>query len=286
MRNKIILITGLLFIGLVITDSLNNHALTNSSAAPAGNTGSPFDGVTCAQAGCHNVTAVNQPGLITSDIPAGGYIAGTTYTITATVADLTSSFNKFGFQVSPQSNSGTLLGTLIVTNTTQTQLVGSGKYITHKSAGTTGTGNSKTWSFNWTAPATGTGDVTFYGAFNAADGNGLSTGDVISTSTLVIPEHITSSVHDPNNDDVLKVFPNPVSNQLTVSLKSMPSEAQGFVEIISIDGKLIKKIGWENRNSGNLSRSIKIDVLDLNAGIYFINIKMGEHNYIEKVVKK
>ena len=165
--------------------------------------------------------------------------------------------------------------------------MGSGKYITHvHPTGTTGTANSKTWSFNWTAPAAGTGDVTFYGAFNAANGDNNFTGDVISTSTLVIPEHITSSVHDLNNNDILKVFPNPASNQLTVSLKSLPSEAQGLVEVISIDGKLIKKTVWENRNSGNLSGGIKIDVLDLDAGIYFINIKIGEHNYIEKIVKK
>lgn len=272
--------------GLVITDSLSNHALTNGNGAPAGHTGSPSDGFTCARSGCHNGTATNQPGLITSNIPVGGYIAGTTYTITAEIVDLTSSSNKFGFQVSPQSNSGTLLGTLIVTNITETKLVGSGKYITHLNpSGTIGTANSKTWTFNWTAPVAGTGDVTFYGAFNAANGDNNFTGDVISTSTLVIPEHITSSVYDPNNNDVLKVFPNPVSDRLTVSLKSLPSEALGFVEIIGIDGKLTKKIVWENRNSGNLSQGTKIDVSDLNAGIYFINIKMGEHNYIEKVVK-
>src|SRR5204863_8988529 len=95
----------------------------------------------------------------------------------------------FGFEISPQSITGTLLGTLMITNTTETQLVGANKYVTHKLAGTTGAG-SKTWNFNWTAPVAGTGNVTFYGAFNVANNSGNSSGDTIYKSTLVVSECI------------------------------------------------------------------------------------------------
>jgi hypothetical protein len=124
-------------------------------------------------------------GWITSNIPASGYVPGNTYNITATATR--AGHVRFGFEVSPQSPTGVLLGTLIVTNTTETQLVGANKYITHKLAGTTGSG-SKTWNFNWTAPVAGTGNVTFYGAFNCANNSGTSAGDTIFKSTLLVSE--------------------------------------------------------------------------------------------------
>ena len=130
--------------------------------APAGYTGSPHDGKSCVS--CHTgspVTAVS--GWITSNIPPTGYTPDSIYTITATAT--LNGINTFGFEVSPQdSASGTILGTLVVTNSAQTALAGSG-YITQTLSGISGTG-SKSWSFNWVAPHAGNGTVTFYGAFN------------------------------------------------------------------------------------------------------------------------
>ena len=87
-----------------------NTASSNATGAPSGNTGSPADAHTCARSGCHPGTATNINSIITSDVPPTGYIHGTTYTITATVSD--PNLVKFGFEISPQSISGTLLGTL------------------------------------------------------------------------------------------------------------------------------------------------------------------------------
>lgn len=172
-------------ISLMIVDSGFNKADSHTSGSPSARTGSPGDGgATCEN--CHaGPTPTTQVGLITSTIPASGYTAGQTYTITATITR--QGHNKFGFEISPQSPAGTLLGTLIVTNTTEMQLVGSGKYITHKTAGVSGT-NSRSWIFNWTAPAAGNGDVTFYGAFNITNAQNNSSGDTTVLSTLTVNE--------------------------------------------------------------------------------------------------
>jgi hypothetical protein len=163
-----------------------------SNGAPAGRTGSPGDGSSCASSGCHSQTPATASGLISTNIPATGYVPGTTYTITASISHATR--NEFGFQVSPQNATGSILGTLIVTNSTQTKLVGSGGYITHKSAGTAGSGNAKSWSFNWTAPSAGTGAVTFYGAFNSSNNNNGSSGDLITLSNTTVQEALPLSV--------------------------------------------------------------------------------------------
>jgi hypothetical protein len=124
--------------------------------SPAGYTGSPGDGNDCSN--CHNNNPTTATGWITSTIPVAGYIAGQTYQITAT-NNITGS-GKYGFEISPQNASGALLGTM--TAGSNSHLVGSGnKYITQSSASS----SIKTWTFSWTAPVAGTGQVTFYGAF-------------------------------------------------------------------------------------------------------------------------
>lgn len=126
----------------------------NPSGSPAGYTGSPGDtGNTCAN--CHGGSAQTATGWITSNVPAAGYTAGTAYQITVTVTGS----GKKGFEVSPQTISGALVGTL--TAGTGTKIVGS-KYVTQSSGVNTSTA---TWNFTWSAPAAGTGDVTLYGAY-------------------------------------------------------------------------------------------------------------------------
>lgn len=133
----------------------SGYTMMYPNGAPAGVTGSPGDGSNCTS--CHGGTATTTAGLITTNIPAGGYLPGQTYQITAT-NNLTGS-GKYGFEVSPQNVTGTQLGTLVAG--TGSQLVGGTKYVTHINANST----THAWTFGWVAPAAGTGPVTFYGAF-------------------------------------------------------------------------------------------------------------------------
>lgn len=155
---------------------LTSFAAFYPGGAPAGVTGSPGDGADCSS--CHGTAATTTAGWITSNIPAEGYTPGQTYQITAT--NNMAGSGKYGFEVSPQNSSGTLLGTL--TAGTNSKLVGSGKYVTQSSSSNT----LKIWTFSWTAPTAGTGNVTFYGAF-ARNYSGLTT-----LSTLMVTEQVAS----------------------------------------------------------------------------------------------
>jgi hypothetical protein len=185
LRKQVIttMVLGVLF--FIISSISFNNAHSYSTGAPGAKTGSPGDGATCTN--CHSGTASPQTNWITSNVPASGYVPGTTYTFTATATF--TGCTKFGFEISPQNASGTLLGTLIATNTTETQLIASSKYITHTSGGTSVvTTGTKSWSFDWTAPIAGTGAVTFYGAFNATNSSGTNSGDNIYNSNLIVAE--------------------------------------------------------------------------------------------------
>lgn len=209
MKKTIYLLSTVAGLFFLLTSELNY-----STGSPGGKTGSPGDnGNTCTQ--CHGGTATPQEGWISSNIPAEGYEPGQTYTITATGTH--EGVVKFGFEVTSEDMAAAKTGTLIVTNSTENQLANGNTSITHKNTGTTPSGNSKTWSFDWTAPSAGTGDVTFYGAFNAANGNGNNTGDVIYTSTLSIPEMIV------------------VQTGITVSLTGMTPHVGQLMEARLID---------------------------------------------------
>ena len=177
------LLLGVTILATATLSFLSYQTTSKSSGAPSGVANDPASGMTtCTD--CHSGTATSVNGWITSNIPAAGYTPGQTYTITATATSAGKTI--FGFEVSPQNSSGTLKGSLIITSTSTTKIT-STKYVTHTSGGTapsaTGSG-TRSWSFNWVAPAAGTGAVTFYGAFLGGNNNGSSSGDATyKTST-------------------------------------------------------------------------------------------------------
>jgi hypothetical protein len=150
MKKNLLIVTVILSLGVLFS----GFSLMYPNGAPAGYTGSPGDNKECTQ--CHSGTATTVTGIITSNIPAAGYTPGSTYQITVT-NNLTGS-GKFGFELSPQKTDGTQLGTLVAG--TGTKLVGGTKYITHLNATT----STSSWTFDWIAPASGSGTVNFYAA--------------------------------------------------------------------------------------------------------------------------
>jgi hypothetical protein len=263
MTKKATILSIALVFGGIFYASINNNAFTNPNGSPNARTGSPGDGNnTCAISGCHTGSAVqNRAGIITSNIPVEGYTPGQKYTITATTK---STRQNFGFQISPQSMSGALLGVMSITNQSETKLTGGGKYITHTATAQSPTG-VKAWSFDWTAPAAGTGNVTFYGCFNYANGDGGTGGDSIVRSTLVVTEKLLSGV-EANAFTKLgfNIFPMPANNEL--NLKNNHNVFVSSVQIFDINAKLmmVKEVETDG--------SIKLNIENLPIGTYLINI--------------
>jgi hypothetical protein len=198
MKKKLISTLSILTIIVMMMVSLRTQS--SPDGAPSGVANDPSSGsANCTN--CHSGTATipaTSVANITTNIPSGGYTPGATYTVTATINY--AGRTRFGFEVSPQNALGTKLGTLINTSS-QTKLVGSSKYVTQNQAGNLGTG-TKSWSFNWVAPAAGTGTVTFYGALMAANNNGGTSGDLtykVQTSVNeASPCSITASISAPD----------------------------------------------------------------------------------------
>jgi hypothetical protein len=174
------------FIAIILfTLGLTHSIISSPDGAPSGYAYDKASNYrSCATSGCHSGTAVftdTSIAKITSNIPSTGYVPGQTYTFTATVNK--PGYVRYGFQASPQDSVGNYKGTMIVTNTTKTKITGT-KYITH-----TQSGNSQSsWSWNWIAPALGSGQVKMSGALMAANNNAATSGDSVYKVSTIINE--------------------------------------------------------------------------------------------------
>lgn len=269
MKTKLYTLIAAAGIFIFLTSELNF-----GGGSPGAKSGSPGDGgATCTS--CHDdgsASAVDN--WISTNIPTSGYIPGETYTVTAT--GMHTGVNRFGFELTAEDNSNAKTGSFVITDEVATKLTNSNASVTHLQAGTTPSGNTKTWSMNWTAPAAGTGDVTFYAAFNAANGNGNTAGDVIYTSSQMVVEDILSSIAE-NANDLIKVYPNPVTDY--VMINSVNSEITE-INIINMEGSVVYQ------NNSNISQNTKISLSELQAGMYHIVLNTASSQKVSKTIIK
>ena len=164
--------------------SFTGILLANFSQPELGVTGG-FGQQTCNQQLCHSGNALNAPGgsLTINGVPAE-YQPGQTYPITVTLAR--SGQSRWGFELAVRAVSdGQQAGNITVTDSLQTERRAQFgiQYIHHTLSGTSpNTPGPKSWTFNWTAPATAVGVIRFNAAGNAANNNNTNLGDFIYTA--------------------------------------------------------------------------------------------------------
>ena len=221
---------------------------SNGTGSPGGKTDSPLDGQNCT--GCHSGTINSGTGTaaITSDIPISGYVPGNTYTITLT--GVKANCIKFGFELTAE-NGPSKSGNFLITDNT-TKLVNAGMAVSHKSSGTSGSGN-KSWTMDWTAPIPidglvfETGNTTFYASLMFANGNGNNFGDNVFTTSLSVNNGVANGVSD-----------NTTQNAFNYNSKTRTIETINTVSVYDINGKLVLLTNNKNSNISNLKNGIYI----------------------------
>ena len=231
---------------------------SNASGSPGGKTGSPTDGSSCT--GCH-YAGVGTEATITTNIPSSGYIPNQVYTVTANINQ--SGINKFGFEITAEeANFGSAkTGIFLVTNNAETKPTNSSTAITHTAGGNSGS-DSKSWSMNWEAPNTGTGDVTFYGSFIAANGDGNNIGDNYHSATLTINEGVVNSTINLLKESDFTF--NSVSKTIEVIDNS-------DLSVFSLEGKLVLSSNKKHTNLSHLPNGTYIIKSDNNSQKIFIH---------------
>ena len=197
-------------------------------------------------------------GLSTSTLTSSGnneYVPGNTYNLTL---DIQNGSAKNGFQIVVlDSISNSNAGNLIVTDANNTKLISGNNrfYITHKATGTSLTN----WLFDWTAPPTNVGPITFYYAYNVTNNAYNSSGDQIYLSDFTI-------------------YPNSCgcfANTTQVTNTSCYGYNDGIISISSSGGNTPYTYFWSNGLNGSYQNSLK-------AGIYNI-IATDANGYSESL---
>ncbi|MEZ5424984.1 MAG: choice-of-anchor V domain-containing protein [Pyrinomonadaceae bacterium] len=163
---------------------------------------------------CHGDFPVNSGtgNIQIAGLPAN-YLPNQQIPITVTVSDENAVI--YGFQMTAIDSEGKQVGTYTLPGQMPQQLqtvpglVGGQlrTYIEHTSDGVTPTTfGSKSWTFTWNTPATRAGKVSFYAAGNAADSNGVPSGDLIYTTSTATLSGSAITNFDADGQSDISVF--------------------------------------------------------------------------------
>ncbi|MCC7029666.1 MAG: T9SS type A sorting domain-containing protein [Chitinophagaceae bacterium] len=251
----------LLFSALVCLGSVTTYIVFSSSAnASQGVMGASTIG--CGS--CHG-SANAATSIAITGIPAGGYVAGTTYSLTLKITNATKLAAGFDLSVTGGTLSNAPANTMLMGGTEL-----------HHTAPLTIVAGDATWNFSWTAPATSS--VTFNVAGNAVNNNNSDSGDQWSKITIDYVKAIPNAVKDVEQT-ISNLYPNPCTDHLNI-------EAQGAVNLTSvfatdINGRKTLLSGTKV-NAGTYS----FDTHHLSAGHYVLSFLSDGHIQHKQFTKK
>jgi FlgD Ig-like domain len=253
---------------------------------------------------CHSGNAINDPNgaLHILGVPAA-YAPGYTYPITVQLAyslsDTTGASNpKWGFELTAvKLSDGTGAGTfqtpapgdsashypdsLQIKTATSGSFLSSGRqYIEHTTFSTrTDQPSPVQWTMYWTAPASDVGQIDFFAAGNAANGDGSSSGDHIFTTaeSTVVLVSAPIAAHG-TTLELAAPRPNPARNGAAFDY-SLPRPASIDLAIFDAQGRRVRTLAsgarpagaasarWDGRSDGGAPAA---------AGTYFARLRSGD----------
>ncbi len=287
MKKKILLFTAITGLGSLAISSYHlgparsGYDCTGAEAMGTGSFANPT-GCSATGSACHNTSATTSLGvaieLDSAGVPTTHYKGGLTYTVKITGTATGTTNTHFGFQLNAlkgtasatsNADAGTWAATGLPAGTQRT-VPGTYTQLTcmEQSSTQTLSGGSFSESFSWTAPVTGTGSISFWGAANFVNNNtGADAGDVWNTNHVVINEwpSATTSIATIANGMTINAYPNPFTNSFnlqtdntgTYSIQVYDFSGRNLVnEQITINGAPV------SINSGNWATGLYQVVLE------------------------
>lgn len=288
-------VVSALFLVMIICISFSPLDIMKSDGGPPYNTNAPGE-KTCSGAegtnGCHSGGIADNAGAATKSITFSGgtsYLPGQTYTVTVTISHPTR--NRFGFQIvslrnSNDANAGIV--TLTDSARTRSQIPTYGSYQTrnyvmHILNGLNGIANSCSWSYNWTAPSTDEGAITFYACMLAGNGNDLNDAadETYFTQLTINPTAVGVSTQE-KDADKMEVYPNPATS--AVSINYILNETSSFkAELIDIQGKLVQVLYHDEKAIGTIAEKVTL-APGITPGIYLIKFTTDNSESTKRIV--
>jgi hypothetical protein len=124
--------------------------------------------------------------------------------------------------------------------------------------------NQRTWGVEWTAPSQGTGDVTFWVAGNAVNGDTTNSGDGWNLNSTVVPE-----MQMPDNQMILKQGWNLISIpliQTDTQLSTILEDINGKYNAVQAYAVIDTDDPWKHNH---VDKGFSNDLTDLNEKVGF-----------------
>ncbi|MFI5204146.1 MAG: choice-of-anchor V domain-containing protein [Flavobacteriales bacterium] len=242
-------------------------------------TGSPV-GLSTQCGACHNggsvTPAITLHMLDTAGFSVTSYSPGETYIYEVELS--TGGAQQFGFQsvglfTADNTNAGTL--TALSPNTKITTL-GSRKYGEQISKTPNGV-----FQMQWVAPTNAGGEIKFYAAGVAVNGNNSSSGDKAAIATpLVLSENVFFSVNE-NDKPEIRFYPNPVEDEIQMNI---PFTGEVSVRLHDLTGKEV----YHQTHLPENNTSIRISLAHLTSGTYVLHVSRMDGSFSQSttLIKK
>ena len=273
---------------------------THSVNGKRGVTGSPGEN-TCSQSGCHGAGAGGLadnagPGSVSiTTNPAfvnNTYEPNKSYSVTVTVNQVGCSYFGFDFEaldatkpftsITTNNSIGTLSTNVNFPDVSVAPYLGlKGNSNAYHNTPVTTTDKAE-FTFNWKAPASGT--VSMYAAGNAANENNTADkGDnVYKTSLLNLTPVLVSGIENGDLQAGVKVYPNPVTDIVTVSFDLKSDEEVSFA-VMNSTGVVVKTI-TKKLTAGAVKTSLDLSTLE--KGNYILVLNTSSAQALTKLIKK
>lgn len=267
---------SILIISLTSARVLQNNGI-------AGYTNSPGEQNCTA---CHNSFALNSGGgsisiSTTPSITSSGYTPGATYTVDVKVSK--TGVTLFGFGTEILTSTNTNAGTISVLNASQTKLLNSGsrRNIVHQLNGGAGT-DSKTFSFQWVAPATA-GSATIYAAGLAANGNNQNSSDYVYTASLSISSPPSSvGIKEYNLTSTVSLYPNPARESVILSYQ-LNQDALVECSLSGLNGQHLADLYSEKQTAGDHAQKLLIPS-SVQSGLYLLHLTVNGQTISRRLI--
>lgn len=256
MKRSILLFTASAF---VIYLSMSSYA-----AGPSASAGHVAVSGCGTSTTCHGAKSTATTAAITikngsTVVTDNKYTPGVKYQITITGTNSTKT--KFGYQFSATKSGGAQAGTMSAVPVGSKSASASGLTVVEHSAPVTGAPGLSV-SFDWTAPAAGTGNVTLSASVNGVNGDNTTSGDAYNNIQVTLTESAASSVAMVTEVKV-GIYPNPANDVLHVVVGNVTSAYD--VLVYDMSGKVLVKQSAEGRE-------VTLNTSTFNKGLYFVQV--------------
>lgn len=237
---------------------------------------------------CHNTfgNANVGPGSIyvTSTMNNWQYVPGQTYVVHVIVKQTGRPLFGVGFEALTSTNANA--GSLVITNSAKTQIKTktiSGitrNNVVHQMNGGLQT-DSSVFTFNWVAPGTNIGNITFYFAGIAANNDGSENNDyVYNSSKVVTPASATGLAENTESMTSLKSYLNAEGD---IAVEFSTAEAmEPRVNLYDATGRLICSQLIGHFAAGEVKSSVALPT-ELKSGQYIVSVLSNNQKLSSKI---